>query len=75
MSSDQQRMGKYLLTGMLSMTAMQEMTKPNSAFKILDVRVPTDASGQVLPRFEIDMPSGTYTIAIIDNGEAIQEEP
>ena len=66
--------GKYLLMGMLTASIVEEMQRPDSAFKILGIRVPSDASGQVLPRFEVDMASGTYTIAIIDNG-VIEEEP
>lgn len=66
--------GKYLLTGMLTMSAIQEQARPDSAFNILDVQPMVDDNGDVLPRFKVTMPFGTYTVAIIDE-DTIEEEP
>lgn len=70
----EQRNGKALLTGMLLGSMLKEQTNPDSPFKILDVRPLVDDNGNYLPRFEIDMPSGTYTVALID-ADVIEEEP
>lgn len=70
----QRFIGKYLLTGMLTMAAAMEQARPDSAFTILGVHPLADDNGDALPRFQITMPSGTYTVAIIDE-DLIEEEP
>lgn len=66
--------GKYLLTGMLTGAALKEQARPDSAFKILNVRSLDDGEGNFLPRFEVTMPSGTYIVSVIDE-QTIEEEP
>lgn len=69
-----QAIGKSLLTGMLIGTLAKSQADPNSPFTLLDVRPLVDDDGNYLHRFEVDMPSGTYTIAVID-ADLIEEEP
>jgi hypothetical protein len=65
---------KLLLTGIMMGHLAQEQADPNSPFEVLDVRALADQNGKYLPRIEVDLPSGTYTIAVID-ANVINEEP
>lgn len=70
----QKMSGRSLMTGMVLGGMLKEQANPNSAFKILDVRPLLDDDGNYLNRLEVDMPSGTYTIAVLDQ-DVIEEEP
>lgn len=70
----QKMTGRSLITGMLIGSMLKEQANPDSAFKILDVRPLVDDHGNYLNRLEVDMPSGTYTIAVLDE-YVVEEEP
>lgn len=74
MNLQQKGIGKALITGLLTGSLYQEQARPDSAFTILAVRPLQDEDGNYLNRVEVDMPSGTYTIAVIDQ-DMIEEEP
>lgn len=66
--------GRSLLTGMVLGTMIKESANSDSLFKILDVRPVLDSNGDYRHLVEVDMPSGTYTIAVLDE-LVISEEP